>query len=240
MTTEEISKIIGARMVGTVSDCQVSRVLTDSRSLLIAKETMFFALVGARGDGHRYVVELYQRGVRNFCVQVVSEFTLSRCPEACFLVVDDTLKALQAFAANYRGRFDIPGVGITGSNGMTIVKEWLARVLSNADMNVARSPRSYNSQIGVPLSLFTLEKKSQIGVFEAGISQPGEMEKLAAMIAPTLGILTNIGEAHSSNFANNHEKTLEKLTELLILVLPYLVNQRNSRESDLYLVIPFQ
>ena len=149
---ETIAQLIGARRVGTYEG-EVKWLLTDSRSLGFPEETLFFALVTGRGDGHRYIVDLYGRGVRHFVVSVCpTSEELQAMPEANFLVVDDTLVALQLLAEKHRGQYQIPVVGITGSNGKTVVKEWLSQLLGN-DLRVARSPRSYNSQIGVQLLL---------------------------------------------------------------------------------------
>ena len=198
--------MLGARLVGN-APATLAWLLTDSRSLWLPEETLFFALVGKRGDGHKYIEELYRRGVRNF---VVSRMPAEPHPDANYFVVRDTLAALQTLAAQHRSRFDIPVVGITGSNGKTIVKEWLYQLLS-PDRVVTRSPRSYNSQIGVPLSTWLINDRTELALIEAGISQPGEMRRLQPIIRPTIGILTNIGGAHQENFASLQEKCLEKL-----------------------------
>ena len=201
---DKIAAIIGAQRYGT-REASVSFLLTDSRSLCFPEETLFFALKTERNDGHLYVAELYRRGVRNF---VVNRRPSEVFDDANFLVVTDTLKALQQLAASHRAAFDVPVVGITGSNGKTMVKEWLNQLLGD---HVTRSPRSYNSQIGVPLSVWLLNEQSEIGIFEAGISLRGEMQALRDIIRPTIAILTNLGAAHQENFASVDEKCREKL-----------------------------
>ena len=206
---ERVATLMGAHRFGGC-ETEVRFILTDSRSLCFPEETLFFALRSARNDGHRYIPELYARGVRNFVVERVPEETAERYPEANFLQVLSTRKALQRLAERHRDEFTIPVVGITGSNGKTMVKEWLYQLLSPG-MVVTRSPRSYNSQIGVPLSVWLLNRHSQIGVFEAGISQKGEMRTLRDIIQPTIAVLTNLGTAHQENFASQEEKCREKL-----------------------------
>ncbi|MCD8293373.1 MAG: bifunctional UDP-N-acetylmuramoyl-tripeptide:D-alanyl-D-alanine ligase/alanine racemase, partial [Prevotellaceae bacterium] len=184
-------------------------LLTDSRSLSFPETTLFFALPTKRNSGARYIDELYARGVRNFVVSS-AEFRSGK-KEANFLVVANPLKALQELAAEHRKRFSPPVVGVTGSNGKTVVKEWLYQLLA-PDRVIARSPRSYNSQIGVPLSVWQMDENTQVGIFEAGISEPGEMRALEKIISPTIGILTNIGGAHQENFFSMQEKCMEKLS----------------------------
>ena len=205
-TIEKITTLIGARRIGT-SDAQIGWLLTDSRSLCFPEETLFFALKTPRNDGHHYISDLYRRGVRNFVVEQVPDHT---APDANYLKVPSPLAALQRLAERHRDEFDIPIVGITGSNGKTMVKEWLYQVLS-PDHVVTRSPKSYNSQIGVPLSVWLLNEQTQIGLFEAGISQLGEMEALHDIIQPTIGVLTSIGAPHQENFRSLEEKCMEKL-----------------------------
>ena len=208
-TIGEITKILKADSVLASPDSIVARLLTDSRSLSFPEETLFFAIRTKHGDGHRYVRELYFRGVHNFVVNSIDGF--EGLKKANFVIVDDSLKALQALAAHHRSQFDIPIVGITGSDGKTIVKEWLYQ-LTAGNYAVARSPRSYNSQIGGPLSVWKLNEESSLGIFEAGISQTHEMERLQHMIRPTIGIVTNISSAHQENFSSMQEKCLEKLS----------------------------
>lgn len=182
----------------------IERVLLDSRQLLSPARTLFIALPGLRQDGHNFIDELFQRGVRNF---IVSDLTRSY-PSANVIVVPDTLRALQKMAQSWRHRFDIPIVGITGSNGKTMIKEWLAHLLDEGQ--VVRSPRSFNSQVGVPLSVLNLRQHHEVAIIEAGISQRAEMEKLAEIIQPTIGVFTNIGSAHDAGFSNLEEKIFEK------------------------------
>ena len=194
--------------MGKEVDRKVQDLLIDSRQLLSPAQTLFFALVTARNDGHRYIGELYEKDVRAFVVNRPQD--QEAFPEAAFIVVDDTLKALQKLAAYHRAQYNIPVIGITGSNGKTIVKEWLAQLLS-PDYNTVRSPKSYNSQVGVPLSVWQMNAAHQLGIFEAGISKPDEMTALANIINPTIGVFTNIGQAHGENFFNATQKVGEKL-----------------------------
>ena len=211
---EKITTLIGARRIGEV-DAQIGWLLTDSRSLCFPEETLFFALKSARNDGHKYIEDLYRRGVRNFVVEAkgLLEFCTSgteHMPDANFLIVPSPLAALQRLAERHRDEFNVPIVGITGSNGKTMVKEWLYQLLLPSQ-KIVRSPRSYNSQIGVPLSVWLLNERTEIGIFEAGISQPGEMMALRDIIQPTIGVLTSLGAAHQENFRSMEEKCLEKL-----------------------------
>ena len=208
-TIEKITTLIGAHHYGE-NAADVAFILTDSRSLCFPEETLFFALQTNRNDGHKYIPELYQRGVRNFVVTDIPADRAETYPDANFLKVSNTLKALQRLAERHRDEFDIPVVGITGSNGKTMVKEWLYQLLS-PEMFVTRSPRSYNSQIGVPLSVWLMDEHTQVGVFEAGISKPGEMAALRAIIRPTIAVLTNLGTAHQENFSSMEAKCREKL-----------------------------
>ncbi|MBQ7056388.1 MAG: bifunctional UDP-N-acetylmuramoyl-tripeptide:D-alanyl-D-alanine ligase/alanine racemase, partial [Bacteroidaceae bacterium] len=205
----KIASLIGARRYGK-DDVIIDWLLTDSRSLAFPETTLFFALRTQHNDGQRYIPDLYQRGVRSFVVGSLPEDHEKFFPGANFLLVVSPLKALQRLAERHREEFDLPVIGITGSNGKTVVKEWLYQLLS-PDMSVTRSPRSYNSQVGVPLSVCLLNEGSEIGIFEAGISQPGEMQALAGIIQPTIGIMTHLGEAHQENFSTPEEKCIEKL-----------------------------
>lgn len=212
-TIEEIAEIIGARRMGD-SPATIDWLLTDSRSLSFPEETLFFALATKRNSGARYIRELYTRGVRNFVVSEdgVKEAGLDAVlPMSNLLVVPNPLKALQKLAEQHRDRFQVPVVGITGSNGKTVVKEWLHQLLS-PERVITRSPRSYNSQIGVPLSVWQMDGQTELAILEAGISEPGEMRALQNIIKPTIGILTNIGGAHQENFFSLQEKCMEKLT----------------------------
>lgn len=183
--------------------------LIDSRKLIHPNRSIFYAISGAQNNGHHYIQELYQKGVRHFVIED-PHFSTDTIPEARITIVESTINALQKAATTYRNRFNIPIIGITGSNGKTIVKEWLSELLHEKYV-VAKSPRSYNSQVGVPLSVFGLQPFHTIGIFEAGISQAHEMEKLQPIINPSIGILTNIGTAHDEGFEHNAEKIREKL-----------------------------
>ena len=203
---EKVTTLIGARRYGN-SEGQICWLLTDSRSLCFPEETLFFALKSQRNDGHRYISDLYRRGVRHFVVEHLPEHPET---DANYLKVPSPLAALQRLAERHRDEFDLPIVGITGSNGKTMVKEWLYQLLLPSQ-KIVRSPRSYNSQIGVPLSVWLLNEQTEIGIFEAGISQPGEMMALRDIIQPTIGVLTSLGAAHQENFRSMEEKCMEKL-----------------------------
>ena len=194
---------------GNFPDKEISGLLTDSRSLAFPSDILFVAIETTRNDGHKYIADLYKQNVRYFIVnKLLAEF--SEMPDAVFLKVENTLDALQKIAENHRSQFKIPVVGITGSNGKTIVKEWLYQLL-HADFNIMRSPRSYNSQIGVSLSVWAINENTELGIFEAGISQTSEMERLQKIISPTIGIFTNLGDAHQENFSSLKQKAQEKL-----------------------------
>jgi alanine racemase len=207
-TPREIAEWTGGVILDTYpADLQADHILVDSRKLVFPASTVFFALVTPRRNGHLFIPELYQRGVRIF---VTSEGTDAEIlTDACIIRVSDTLVALQQVAAAHRARFHFPVIGITGSNGKTIVKEWLNHLLS-PDHRIVRSPRSYNSQIGVPLSVWQIKPGDTLGIFEAGISVNGEMSALETMIRPDIGIFTNIGDAHDEGFSGKAEKAAEK------------------------------
>lgn len=207
----EIAKITGGKLVLPEGEIIVTRLTTDSRSLSWPDKTMFVALKTNRNDGHRYIDSCIKLGVRAFMVQDDNKVREKHQERGVgYVVVDDTLAALQRLAAYHRSRFDIPVIGITGSNGKTVVKEWLNDLLGS-DKCVTRSPRSYNSQIGVALSLLEIDDKTEIALIEAGISERGEMVRLEAMIKPTMGVLTHLGEAHQENFSSMKEKCEEKM-----------------------------
>jgi len=202
-----IAKTLGAK-TKIVSDNSIEYIFFDSRKVFFPATSLFIALKGPRRNGHNFIHELYKKGIKNF---IVSEsIKEEEFPEANILFVDDSLKALQQLAAFHRKQFKIPVIGVTGSNGKTIVKEWLYQLL-HENFNIVRSPKSYNSQIGVPLSVWEMNKLHTLGIFEAGISQTGEMDKLNEIIKPTIGILTNIGEAHSEGFESIDQKVEEKM-----------------------------
>ena len=202
---QHIFKNIPFQIIGD-KEASVSNISIDSRSLQSNKNTLFFALKGQNNDAHDYIPELLEKGVENFVVSKLPE----NSSKGNYILVDDTLKALQDFASNYRSKFNFPIIGITGSNGKTIVKEWLNFLLS-PDYNIARSPKSYNSQVGVSLSVLGINENHNFGIFEAGISQPDEMQNLETIIRPTIGILTNIGDAHNEGFESKTEKIAEKV-----------------------------
>lgn len=205
----DLEKIVKGKIIQAPQpDAPVSQLLTDSRKLLFPSETLFFALTGKRLLGADFVETLYQQGVRSFVVEGPIDGT--KYPEANILSTSHVIGALQSVASYQRKKFKIPVVGITGSNGKTIVKEWLYQLL-HEDYQIVRNPKSYNSQIGVPLSVWKMDASHTLGIFEAGISEPDEMEKLEAIIQPNIGIFTNIGEAHNEGFLNMKQKIREKL-----------------------------
>lgn len=203
----KIADIINAE-ASLKKDVTIEHLLIDSRRIVFPSTSLFFALSGPRRDGHDFIPEVYERGVR--CFVVNKGFDISPFSDADFLFTDDVLQALQNIAAYHRQQFNIPVIGITGSNGKTIVKEWLNQLLQQ-DYTIVRSPRSYNSQIGVPLSVWQMNDRHTLGIFEAGISTRGEMEHLQKVIRPTVGIFTTIGEAHSEGFKNEMQKVAEKI-----------------------------
>ncbi len=207
-TSYDIARITGGSLTGSGS-LAVADLLIDSRQVSYTENTAFIAVRGANHDGHDFVEELYGRGVRVFLVERLPENT-DFYPDAAFIVCGNTVDALQLLAASKRSQFGYPVIAVTGSAGKTIVKEWLGDLLGRISP-VIRSPRSYNSQIGVPLSVWKLNEKFRFGIFEAGISFPGEMEKLQKVIRPDIGVITNIGDAHSENFTGYEAKAAEKL-----------------------------
>ncbi len=206
-SVEQLSELIGAKRIGS-SEGRIQFLLTDSRSVCFPEETLFFAIKTSKGDGADYIPELIGRGVKNFVVTSLPDGVALEGLN--FLLVGDVVQALHSLAKAHRQAFDIPVVGITGSNGKTIVKEWLYQILS--DRIVTRSPRSYNSQLGVPLSLWLIDSKTELALIEAGVSQPSEMERLQEMIRPTIGVFTFLGSAHDENFPSMREKCIEKLS----------------------------
>lgn len=220
----EIITALGIKQKKDVQDAVIYTLLTDSRKLSNPEETLFFALTTKTNDGHNYINDLYIQGVRNFVVSKNHDISDSHI-DANFLIVKDTLAALQKLVAYHRRKFDIPVIGIAGSNGKTVVKEWLYQLL-HKDYNIVRSPRSYNSQTGVPLSVWQLDETATLGIFEAGISMPDEMEHLESIIHPTIGVFTKLGEAHQENFASLQQKCNEKL-ELFINSEVVIYNEDN-------------
>lgn len=207
-TVHQLHDILNAKLFGS-NEGVITSVSIDSRSVSVGEGSLFFAIVGSNHDGHRFIGELYARGVRCFVVSSLSDFP-NQYPEGTFLLVENTLLALHKFSEFHRKQFAYPVIGITGSNGKTIVKEWLSQLLST-DKKVIRSPKSFNSQVGVPLSVLQMDTGFDLAIFEAGISLPGEMESLQRIIAPEIGIFTNLGAAHQENFASIEQKGLEKV-----------------------------
>jgi alanine racemase len=204
---QQIASILKGNSSLQHREAGIEYLLTDSRRLVFPASSLFFALKTERKDGAEFIGELYNRGVRNFVVQ---NTTAIEYVDANIIYVGDPLRALQRLAAWHRQQFNIPVIGVTGSNGKTMVKEWLYQLLQH-NFNIVRSPKSYNSQVGVPLSVWQMNKMHTLAIFEAGISQPNEMQYLEEIIKPTIGILTNIGEAHREGFASTAEKVSEKL-----------------------------
>lgn len=205
---EQLAKIVKGKLIQKAAVANIEYIVLDSRKLNYPDQSVFFAIKGARRDGHQFIAELYEKGVRNFVVSDASAG--SPYADVNIITVKDTVQALQLLAANHRSRFTIPVIGITGSNGKTMVKEWLYQLLQ-PDYHIIRSPKSYNSQIGVPLSVWQMNEMHELAIFEAGISQPDEMQNLQKIIRPTIGIFTNIGKAHSEGFLNIRQKINEKL-----------------------------
>lgn len=242
-TVEKIAAIINGEIIGKNNDNLIIKdLLFDSRLLLAPENTLFFALKSSSNDGHKYIGDLYHKGVRAFVVEDLPEIFHSiqndekhndniEIDDAIFIKVENTLNALQQLTAYHRQQFDIPVIGITGSNGKTIIKEWLYQIFS-PDFSVIRSPKSYNSQIGVPLSVWQMNDNHQLAIFEAGISRPEEMQKLQQIIRPKIGLFTNIGQAHGKNFKNIRQKIEEKLKLFKdVNILVYCLDNENLREA---------
>ncbi len=227
---ETIQQIVNGNFLSHKSpNDSIEHLLTDSRKLLFSSTTLFFSIAGPRRNAHFFVKDLYQKGVRNFIVDVSFNLLLDDFADANIVSVENVLIALQQIAANHRNKFNIPVIGITGSNGKTIVKEWLYQLLQ-ADYSIARSPKSYNSQIGVPLSVWQLTAGNNLAIFEAGISMMNEMERLQKIILPTIGIFTNIGEAHSEGFASVTDKVNEKIN--LFINTPVVIYCKDEHVID--------
>ncbi len=222
-----ISSVIKASITGNGhTNTPIKNLLIDSRKLSNAETSLFFAIKGERHDGHAYLMDLYEKGVRHFVVSDLPQNN-NLFNDSVFLLVKDTLRALQDLCAFHRRQFKIPVIGITGSNGKTIVKEWLYQLMRE-DKNIVRSPKSFNSQVGVPISVWQISEENNLGIFEAGISQTHEMHFLEMIIKPTIGMITNIGQAHDENFENQKQKADEKLklfinSEILIYCKDYLL-----------------
>ena len=209
MNFAALEKITGGKISQLTEPEEIQQLVIDSRKAIASRGVLFIAIKGPNHDGHQYIPEMYQRNIRNFIIENEASVNVADFPQANFISVDDSISTLQAIAAYHRQQFDIPVIGITGSNGKTIVKEWLGEMLGE-NFNLLKSPKSYNSQVGVPLSVWPLNTRHQLAILEAGISQPGEMENLEKMVRPTIGIFTNIGSAHDEGFSNRAEKVAEK------------------------------
>jgi len=226
-TISTIATVINSTIIGNGNkDIAIKNLLIDSRKLSNAETSLFFAIKGERHDGHTYLTDLYEKGVRHFVVSSLPP-NINIFNYAIFLLVKDTLRALQYLCAFHRKQFKIPVIGITGSNGKTIVKEWLYQLMRE-DKNIVRSPKSFNSQVGVPLSVWQITEENKLGIFEAGISKIQEMNLLETIIQPTIGLITNIGQAHDESFENQKQKVDEKLklfvnSEVLIYCKDYLL-----------------
>ena len=228
---KDIARILNGTIHGNENpDAIIRHLMIDSRSLASAETSLFFALKGERHDGHKYLSDAYQKRVRNFVVSELPSSVEKDYAGANFIFVKDTLAALQHVCANHRRKFNIPVIGITGSNGKTIVKEWLYQLMQE-DKNIVRSPKSYNSQVGVPLSVWQINEENELAIFEAGISRPDEMEKLEPIISPTIGLITNIGQAHDENFLNSKQKIREKL-KLFVHATTLIFNRDNLELND--------
>lgn len=224
---KNIIPALHSRFEGMVPDMEIDNVAIDSRSLQNNGGTLFFALTGQNRDGHQFIPALIEKGVQNFVVNRIPNGSEGK---ANYFIVPDTLKALQDFAIYYRQLYNFPVIAITGSNGKTIVKEWLNYLLS-PDYNIIRSPKSYNSQVGVPLSVIGINEHHDLGIFEAGISTVGEMQKLEPIIRPDIGILTHIGAAHDEGFESRQQKIAEKMR--LFVHAKTLILQNKPEVMDL-------
>lgn len=223
LTLSNLAQQTNSQIIGkTLENCYIEHILFDSRRLNTIQNTAFFAIISQKNNAENYISELYNKGIRIFVVQHKPKVTYK---DACFLIVKDVVWAMQVLAKTYREKFNIPIVAITGSNGKTITKDWIVRLIAN-DKRVCCNAKSFNSQIGVPISVYELQKNDEIGVFEAGISKPNEMEALQQIIQPTIGVFTNIGDAHQSNFHSLEEKIQEKL-KLFIGVKKIIFHDNN-------------
>ncbi len=234
---EELAAACGGELHARSENSIVRYLLTDSRKFSFPAESLFVAIRGERNDGHNYINDLYRQQIRNFIVSSIPGDADSYTG-ANFIVAENTLLALQKIAAMHRNSFYLPVIGITGSNGKTILKEWIYQLL-HKDRIIARSPKSYNSQVGVPLSVWQLRIHHELAVFEAGISRPGEMEFLEPIIKPGIGIITNIGQAHQEHFTDLEHKLAEKLrlfnnSETLIYCSDHSLIDRYIRQNGTF------
>ncbi|MCP3659879.1 MAG: bifunctional UDP-N-acetylmuramoyl-tripeptide:D-alanyl-D-alanine ligase/alanine racemase [Bacteroidetes bacterium] len=206
--SDHILKITSGKYIQNIQSMLINQISLDSRKILISQETLFIAIKGDNHDGHQFIYDLYQKGIRQFIIED-QNIDLQQLPEANIILVDNSIIALQNIANYHRNKFNIPIIGITGSNGKTIIKEWLSQSLS-LKYKIVKSPKSHNSQIGVPLSILKINDSHQYGIFEAGISSPSEMINLSNIINPTIGIFTNLGSAHEEGFKSDYHKAKEK------------------------------
>ena len=204
----ELEAIAGGKLLKLFKDREITTLVVDSRKALVAEGTVFFAIAGERHDGHQFLAELYRFGIRQFVIE--KPVAMGSFPESNFLLVPSSLSCLQSLVVHHRRQFSIPVIAVTGSNGKTIIKEWLYQLLS-PDYNIVKNPGSYNSQLGVPLAVWQMQAHHSLGIFEAGISKPNEMARLQEIIRPTLGLFTNLGPAHDEGFLNREQKIQEKL-----------------------------
>lgn len=232
LSIEQLVNLLQAKAEGFSEGFLIAQVAIDSRNILQPDQSLFVALNGAKFDGHDFVEEVFEKGVRVYLVRNEYKPDPSLLSFACFLKVKEPLQALQKLGAYQRKLFKGPLIGITGSNGKTIVKEWLGQVLSQK-FSVAKSPKSYNSQVGVPLSIFGIDNVHQVAVMEAGISKPHEMEALEKMLHPNLGIFTNIGTAHEEGFESQQQKLEEKAK--LFIGCDYIIFRKEHRLISQYL-----
>jgi Alr-MurF fusion protein len=206
-TISHICNIVNGNFIQQHTDAKIEHLIYDSRLMISSEGSLFFALHTRQRDGHHYIEEAFKKGTRNFIIDKEIKTDLVDCN---IIKVADTLKALHQLAAYHRNKFTIPVIGITGSNGKTVIKEWLYQLL-HADHNIVRSPKSFNSQLGVPLSVWQINSNHELAIIEAGISKAGEMESLERIIRPTIGVFTNLGQAHDEGFSSQDEKLEEKL-----------------------------
>lgn len=235
LTSSDIASIVDGKLIG-LPDLLVNEIVTDTRQLSVSEGLLFFALKGKNHDGHSFIENLYRKGIRSFVVEELP-VEVDRYDGAAFILTVNSVEALQLLASFKRKSFNSPVIAVTGSAGKTIVKEWLADIIG-LTTPVIRSPKSYNSQIGVPLSIMKLDDKYKLGIFEAGISMPGEMVRLQKVIDPDIGVITNIGDAHSENFRDNKMKVEEKLklfinSSLIIYCSDHELIDQSIRSSNI-------
>jgi Alr-MurF fusion protein len=236
MKFSDLEKIGAGKTILEAADLMISDLVVDSRKPVINEGSLFFAIAGPRNDGHAYIIDLYLLGIRQFVIE--KNIGIEKYPDANFLLASSSIRALQVIAEAHRKEFKFPVIGVTGSNGKTIIKEWLYQLLS-PNYSIVKNPGSYNSQIGVPLSIWAMQPYHELGVFEAGISQPGEMTHLEKIIRPTIGIFTNIGPAHDEGFETLEQKISEKLKLFVHCdILIYHSNHRAVNKAILQLNIP--